>query len=48
MSFGGGSAGSTGVTNHIHDNNTGEGGSLSVPQTLISDMPLSNYILVMG
>ncbi len=48
MSFGGGTGGSTGVSNHIHDNNTGEGGSLSVPSTLISDMPLSIYVQVMG
>lgn len=48
MSFGGGSAGSTGVSNHVHDNNTGEGGSLAVPSTLIADMPLSTYVMVMG
>jgi len=48
MSFGGGSAGSTGVSNHIHDNNTGEGGSLSIPQTLIGNTSLNNWIMVMG
>ena len=33
MSFGGGSAGSTGVSAHVHDNNTGEGGPLSATLT---------------
>ncbi len=46
MSFGGGTGGSTGVTNHIHDNNTGEGGSLSVADTLISDSNLYSRIVV--
>ena len=34
MGFGGGGDGSVGVTNHIHDNSVGEGGSLSTSQTL--------------
>jgi len=47
MSFGGG-GGSTGVTNHVHSNAVGEGGSLSVPQTLIADMPLTTYVMVVS
>ena len=30
MSFGGGGESSTGVTNHIHDDSAGEGGSLKI------------------
>ena len=47
MSFGGGS-GSTGVTNHVHSNAVGEGGSLAVPDTLIQDRSLSSYIIAMS
>ena len=47
MSFSGG-GGSTGVTNHVHSNAVGEGGSLAVPDTLIADMPLSTYIMAVG
>jgi hypothetical protein len=46
MSFGGGTGGSTGVTNHIHDNNTGEGGSLSLSGTLLSDSNLYTRIII--
>jgi hypothetical protein len=48
MSFGGGSAGSTGVGAHVHDTNTGEGGPLSQEQTLFNSMPLSSFIYAMG
>ncbi len=48
MSFGGGTAGSTGVSNHVHDNNTGEGGSLSTTQTLISDSNLNCWIMAVS
>ena len=37
MSFGGGSDGSTGITDHVHSSAVGEGGSLSTSQTLIAD-----------
>ena len=47
MSFSGG-GGSTGVTNHVHSNAVGEGGSLAVPDTLIQNMPMSSYVMVMG
>ena len=30
MSFGGGGESSTGVTNHVHDDSAGEGGSLKM------------------
>ncbi len=30
MSFGGGGSSSTGVTNHVHDDSAGEGGSLKM------------------
>ena len=45
MSFGGGNT-STGVGSHVHDNNTGEGGSLDISKTLISDSNLYTRILV--
>jgi hypothetical protein len=45
MSFGGG-GGATGVTAHVHSNAAGEGGSLSIPQTLISDTNLYSRIVV--
>jgi|TARA_R110000744_G_C19262541_1_gene551535 hypothetical protein len=38
MGFGGG-GGSTGVTNHLHTNAVGEGGSLN-ETSLIKDIPL--------
>jgi hypothetical protein len=47
MSFSGG-GGSVGVTNHVHSNQVGEGGSLSVPNTLISDVNLNSWILAVG
>ena len=45
MSFGGGNT-STGVSAHVHDNNTGEGGSLDIGKTLISDSNLYSRIVV--
>tara|TARA_B100001013_G_scaffold74605_1_gene39751 strand:+ start:3610 stop:3750 length:141 start_codon:yes stop_codon:yes gene_type:complete len=38
----------TGTVAHKHELASSSGGSLSVPDTLIGGMPLSNYILVMG
>jgi len=46
MSFGGGSDGSTGITDHVHDNNVGEGGELENNVTLMSALPLSTRILL--
>ena len=46
MSFGGGNV-SSGVSAHVHDNNTGEGGSLEMSKTLISNSNLYTRI-VMG
>jgi len=45
MSFGGG-GGSSGVTAHVHSNATGEGGSLSISDTLISDSNLFSRIVI--
>lgn len=44
MSFGGG-GGSSGVTAHVHSNASGEGGSLSVSDTLIADTNLYTRIV---
>ena len=46
MSFGGG-GGVVGVTAHKHTNAAGEGGGLD-NTTIMQDMPLSNFVLVMG
>ena len=46
MSFGGGSDGSTGITDHVHNSEVGEGGSLSTSETLIADTSLYARILV--
>jgi len=43
LSFGGG-GGSTGVTNHVHDNSVGEGGALDSTQTLIDSGLLQTNI----
>ena len=45
MSFGGENS-STGVSAHVHSNAVGEGGSLSMPETLISDSNLYARIVV--
>lgn len=45
MSFSGG-GGSTGVTAHVHSNAAGEGGSLSVSDTLLENQSLALRILV--
>ena len=45
MSFGGGNV-SSGVSAHVHDNNTGEGGSLDMSKTLISDSNLYSRMVV--
>jgi len=45
MGFSGG-GGSTGVTNHVHSSAVGEGGSLSIPDTLIADSNLYSRIII--
>ena len=45
MSFGGGNS-STGVSAHVHDNNTGEGGALDISKTMIDDGLLQTRILI--
>jgi len=46
LSFGGG-GGSTGVTNHVHTNAVGEGGSLN-STSLINDAPLFSMMVALG
>ena len=38
----------SGTVAHKHSAPSVDGGTLGIAETLISDMPLSNYILVMG
>jgi hypothetical protein len=45
MSFGGSNV-SSGVSAHIHSNDTGEGGSLDSAQTLMNDGSLYARILI--
>ena len=45
MSFGGGNV-STGVSAHVHDNNTGEGGALDTEKTLMGTSNLYTRIIV--
>jgi hypothetical protein len=45
MGFGGG-GGSTGVSNHVHSSEVGEGGNLSNTETLITGRNLYTAILV--
>ena len=45
MSFGGGNS-STGVSAHVHDNNTGEGGALEASKTLLDTSNLYTRIIV--
>jgi hypothetical protein len=45
MGFSGG-GGSTGVSNHVHSSALGEGGNLSVTETLITGSNLYTRILV--
>jgi hypothetical protein len=45
MSFGGGNV-SSGVSAHVHNNDTGEGGSLEGSKTLIDDGSLQGRILL--
>ena len=45
MSFGGGNV-SSGVSAHVHDNNTGEGGALDSTQTLLGSGTLYSRIVV--
>jgi len=44
MSFGGG-GGSSGVTAHVHSNAAGEGGSLSISDSLIGNSNLYTRII---
>lgn len=44
MGFSGG-GGSTGVGNHVHSNAVGEGGSLSISETLIANSNLYSRIV---
>jgi hypothetical protein len=44
MGFGGG-GGSTGVSNHVHNSAVGEGGNLSVTETLLTSSPLYSRII---
>ena len=44
MSFGGGNV-SSGVSAHVHDNNTGEGGALDQGRTLMGTNPLYTRII---
>ena len=45
MSFGGGNT-SSGVSAHVHDNHTGEGGALDSTKTLIDTSSLYSRIIV--
>ena len=45
MSFGGGNT-SSGVSAHVHDNNTGEGGALDSTKTLLGTSNLYTRIVV--
>ena len=45
MSFGGGNV-SSGVSAHVHDNNTGEGGALDSSKTLMDNSNLYSRIIV--
>jgi len=45
MGFSGG-GGSTGVSNHVHSNAVGEGGSLSITDTLIDNTNLYTRIII--
>ena len=44
MSFGGGNT-SSGVSAHVHSNDVGEGGSLTISDTLISNSNLYSRIV---
>jgi len=46
MPFNGGSSGQTGVSNHVHSNAVGEGGSLSSTDTLIENTNLYTRLIV--
>lgn len=45
MSFGGGNV-SSGVSAHVHDNNTGEGGALNSTKTLLDTSNLYTRIII--
>jgi hypothetical protein len=45
LGFGGGSDGSTGITDHVHSNAVGEGGSLSNTDTLLANRNLYTTII---
>mgnify|MGYP001577821171 CR=1 FL=1 len=46
MSFGGGGSGAAGITAHVHSNASGEGGSLSIGDSLIGNSNLYSRIIV--
>ena len=46
MPFSGGSSGQTGVSAHVHSNALGEGGTLSISDSLIDNSSLYSRILV--
>ena len=46
MPFSGGSSGQTGVSAHVHSNAMGEGGTLSITDSLIANTNLYTRILV--
>lgn len=47
MSFGGGSDGSTGITDHLHTNSVGEGGSLD-STSLINNAGIFSLMVALG
>jgi len=47
MGFGGGSDGSIGITDHLHTNSVGEGGSLN-STSLINDSPIFSLMVALG
>jgi hypothetical protein len=47
MSFGGGSDGSIGITDHVHTNAVGEGGSLN-STSLINNAPIFSLMVALG
>jgi len=43
-----GGGGSSGITAHVHSNLSGEGGSLSMQETLISNGPIFSMMVAVG
>lgn len=46
MPFSGGSSGQTGVSAHVHSNALGEGGTLSISDSLIANSNMYSRILI--